>query len=93
MLSMHTSPLADLGVGDGGGMNVYVRELAERLAPANVRVDVYTAGNPAEQPDVVDLRTGLRVHHVGGPVVAHEGETVAERTERLSDAVARHLRV
>ena len=27
VLSMHTSPLTQPGVGDGGGMNVYVREL------------------------------------------------------------------
>ena len=27
VLSLHTSPLAQPGTGDGGGMNVYVREL------------------------------------------------------------------
>ena len=32
VLSMHTSPLAQAGVGDGGGMNVYVRELVSSLA-------------------------------------------------------------
>ena len=28
ILSLHTSPLAQPGAGDGGGMNVYVRELS-----------------------------------------------------------------
>ena len=32
VLSMHTSPLAQPGTGDGGGMNVYVRELSSALA-------------------------------------------------------------
>ena len=33
VLSMHTSPLAQPGTGDGGGMNVYVRELSVRPRP------------------------------------------------------------
>ena len=32
MLSLHTSPLVQAGVGDAGGMNVYVRELVSSLA-------------------------------------------------------------
>ena len=36
VLSMHTSPLAQAGTGDGGGMNVYVRELAAALARTGV---------------------------------------------------------
>ena len=36
MLSVHTSPLAQPGTGDGGGMNVYVRALGSALARAGV---------------------------------------------------------
>ena len=32
MLSVHTSPLHQPGTGDAGGMNVYIVELAKRLA-------------------------------------------------------------
>ena len=39
---MHTSPLAQPGAGDGGGMNVYVRALASALARAGVACDVFT---------------------------------------------------
>jgi D-inositol-3-phosphate glycosyltransferase len=42
VLSLHTSPLAQPGAGDGGGMNVYVRELSASLARAGVPCDVYT---------------------------------------------------
>ena len=38
VLSLHTSPLAQPGTGDGGGMNVYVRELATALARTGCRV-------------------------------------------------------
>ena len=42
VLSYHTSPLAQPGTGDGGGMNVYVRELSSALARLGHEVDVYT---------------------------------------------------
>ena len=42
VFSVHTSPLAQPGAGDGGGMNVYVRALASALARAGVECDVFT---------------------------------------------------
>jgi D-inositol-3-phosphate glycosyltransferase len=68
ILSMHTSPLAQPGTGDGGGMNVYVRELGAALARAGVVADIYTRAASPEDPDVVAVEPGLRVHHVtAGP--------------------------
>src|SRR5579871_2105558 len=42
MLCLHTSPLDQPGTGSGGGMNVYVRELARALASADIAVDIFT---------------------------------------------------
>jgi D-inositol-3-phosphate glycosyltransferase len=42
MLSIHTSPLAQLGGWETGGMNVYVRELSRTLGERGVGVDVFT---------------------------------------------------
>jgi len=42
LISYHTSPLASLGSSSAGGMNVYVRRLAEGLAARDVEVDVFT---------------------------------------------------
>jgi D-inositol-3-phosphate glycosyltransferase len=68
MFSMHTSPLAQPGAGDGGGMNVYVRALASALAHAGVDCDVYTRAEHPEQPAVVQVEPGFRVMHVpAGP--------------------------
>ncbi|MGH9188763.1 MAG: glycosyltransferase [Acidimicrobiales bacterium] len=64
VLSMHTSPLAQPGSGDGGGMNVYVRELSGALARAGVDCDVYTRAWCRGLPPVVAVEPGLRVHHV-----------------------------
>ncbi|MDQ1521111.1 MAG: D-inositol-3-phosphate glycosyltransferase, partial [Actinomycetota bacterium] len=68
MFSVHTSPLAQPGAGDGGGMNVYVRALASSLARAGVACDVFTRAESPTQPTVVDVEPGFRVVHVeAGP--------------------------
>ncbi len=59
VLSMHTSPLAQPGAGDSGGMNVYVRELVSALAQAGVRTDVYVRRWRDDLPEVVDVEPGL----------------------------------
>ncbi len=69
VLSLHTSPLAQPGTGDGGGMYVYVRELAAALARSGVTCDVFTRAWSPELPGVVTVEPGLRVHHVpAGPL-------------------------
>src|SRR5262249_40012074 len=65
---MHTSPLAQPGRGDGGGMNVYVRALAGALAAAGVECDVYTRAEEPNAPAIVEVAPGFRVLHVdAGP--------------------------
>ena len=76
MLSLHTSPLAQPGTGDGGGMNVYVRSLAAALVRAGVECDLVTrADHPGAEP-VVSLEPGVRVVHLDagprGPVPKHD---------------------
>src|ERR1700692_1865677 len=71
VLSLHTSPLAQPGTGDGGGMNVYVRELTTALARAGVECDVYTRAWSSSLPATVTVEPGSRVHHVpAGPLDA-----------------------
>jgi D-inositol-3-phosphate glycosyltransferase len=86
MLSLHTSPLAQPGAGDGGGMNVYVRSLGSALARAGVGVDVLTRAEHPEQPTVIEVEPGFRVFHVDAgpraPVPRHElPELVAPFTD------------
>ena len=42
VMSVHTSPVDQPGIGDAGGMNVYIRAVAERLADRGVAVDLFT---------------------------------------------------
>ena len=68
LISVHTSPLAQPGTGDGGGLNVYVRETATRLAARGIHVDIFTRWEDPELPETVALAEGVQVHHVeAGP--------------------------
>jgi D-inositol-3-phosphate glycosyltransferase len=71
MVSLHTSPLQQPGTGDAGGLNVYVVELARRLAGRGVAVDVFTRATRAGLPATVELAPGVLVRHVeAGPYAA-----------------------
>lgn len=68
MISLHTSPLDQPGTGDAGGMNVYVTELARRLASRDIEVDIFTRTTSSALPPVVPLDDGVTVRHiVAGP--------------------------
>ena len=93
VLCMHTSPLSQPGTGDGGGMNVYVRELATSLARAGVECDVYTRADDPTVPATIWVEPGFRVHHVqAGPVSPVEKEDLPTLIGPFADAVEAHLR-
>ena len=85
VLSLHTSPLAQPGTGDGGGMNVYVRELTAALARTGVACDVFTRAWSPDLPSVVEVEPGLRVHHVpAGPPEAVPKEALPAVVEEFT---------
>ena len=89
VLSFHTSPLAQPGTGDGGGMNVYVRELTAALARAGTECDVFTRATSPELPAVCEVEPGLRVHHVpAGPVAPLAKELLVEVVDEFTKGVA-----
>src|ERR1700676_4582785 len=93
MLSMHTSPPPQPGVGDGGGMNVYVRQLSAALARTGVLVDVYTRADDPALPAVVGVEPGLRVHHIAaGPLGPVPKGRLAELVEEFTEGVATRFR-
>ncbi|WP_399218611.1 D-inositol-3-phosphate glycosyltransferase [Streptomyces sp. SAJ15] len=68
MLSVHTSPLHQPGTGDAGGMNVYIVELAKRLADLGIEVEVFTRATTGALPPAVELAPGVLVRHIdAGP--------------------------
>ena len=92
VLSLHTSPLAQPGSGDSGGMNVYVRELVSALSHAGVECTTYTRRTNAEQPEVVLVEPGHRVIHVpAGPYSLPKEQLPSVLTE-FGDHVIDHLK-
>ncbi|HEY8475019.1 MAG TPA: D-inositol-3-phosphate glycosyltransferase [Natronosporangium sp.] len=68
MISVHTSPLHQPGIGDAGGMNVYIAEVTKRLAAAGVEVEIFTRATASERAGTVELAPGVLVRHVlAGP--------------------------
>ena len=81
MISLHTSPLDQPGTGDAGGMNVYVIEVARRLAQRGVAVDIFTRATSSSLDPVVDAADGVCVRHIhAGPF---EGLTKQELPAQL----------
>jgi D-inositol-3-phosphate glycosyltransferase len=68
VLSVHTSPLAQPGTGDAGGMNVYVLQTALHLARRGVQVEIFTRATASADPPVVRVAPGVLVRNVvAGP--------------------------
>lgn len=68
MLSVHTSPLAQPGTGDAGGMNVYVLQTALGMARRGVEVEIFTRATSSADPPVVGVAPGVVVRNVvAGP--------------------------
>ena len=67
-LSVHTSPLDQPGTGDAGGLNVYVVEVAKRLARRGIEVEIFTRAVCRDTPPLAELAPGVLVRSVvAGP--------------------------
>lgn len=68
VLSVHTSPLAQPGTGDAGGLNVYVLQTALHLARRGVEVEIFTRATSSADDPVVPVAPGVLVRNVvAGP--------------------------
>ena len=64
MLSIHSSPIGELGTRNTGGMSVYVRELARHLGRNGHRVDLYTQKTNSGTQEFVPLYENVRLIHL-----------------------------
>lgn len=91
-LSMHTSPLVQPGVGDAGGMNVYVDELARTMADRGVEVDVFTRRDDHTLARVVEVGDRYRVVHLdAGPRERIAVTRLARFVRGFAEGVARYI--
>ena len=76
LVSLHTSPGAEPGSGDAGGMNVVVRHQAEAIASLGHTVDILTRRSSPDQPDEIQPaeRVTLRFLDAGPAEPAAKGD-------------------
>jgi D-inositol-3-phosphate glycosyltransferase len=63
VLMVHTSPLEQPGIGDAGGMNIYVVESAQRMAAMGVSVDIFTRRTHTSETATVEISPGVRLRY------------------------------
>ena len=91
ILSMHTSPLAQPGVGDGGGMNVYVRELVSALAHAGLDCTTYTRAWRPDLPQAVNVEPNHRVVHIEAGDFDLPKNDLVSVVDAFADGVRDHI--
>ncbi len=91
VLSLHTSPLVQPGLGDAGGMNVYIRELVSSLAQAGTDATVYVRRWTHDLPDVVEVEPGLRVVHIDAGPIGLAKEDLPAVVDEFTESVGRDL--
>jgi D-inositol-3-phosphate glycosyltransferase len=93
IISEHASPLASLGGVDSGGQNVYVGQVASRLAAVGHEVDVFTRRDSPSLPEVSLWTNGVRVIHVSaGPHASIPKEALLPHMDAFCAGILRHCR-
>ena len=91
VISFHTSPLDQPGVGDSGGMNVEVRAVAQRLVRRGVAIDVFTRCAGRGVPEVDPVADGIRIIQVpAGPCSPVEAAGLPSLARPFAEAVVSH---
>jgi len=78
-LSIHSSPLGELGTEDTGGMSVYIRELSRELGRAGHSVDIYTCADSGVPDSRLFLSDNVRLIHLG---IGHKGNVTKSMLSR-----------
>jgi D-inositol-3-phosphate glycosyltransferase len=92
LISEHASPLAALGGVDSGGQNLYVNQLARRLAARGRQVDVFTRRDAPGLPEVAALERARVVHVPAGPAAAVPKEELLPFMGEFSRYLLRYCR-
>jgi D-inositol-3-phosphate glycosyltransferase len=93
VLSVHTSPVDQPGSGDSGGMNVYIRAVAERLSANGIDVDLFTRCRGGDDHETKHITSGSRVVPIkAGPCAPVPKEVVPRFLPEFLGGVIRHAK-
>lgn len=89
IICVHASPLATFGGKKAGGMNIYVREIAQEFASRGIIVDIFTRKTSESQPYIDQtLGTNVNVVHVkAGPIAPLDPDDVYPYLSEFSASV------
>ncbi|MGE3961549.1 MAG: glycosyltransferase [Dehalococcoidia bacterium] len=91
VISEHASPLSAIGGVDSGGQNVYVAQVAKRLAESGRCVDVFTRRDRPDLPEIVEC-DGYRVIHVdAGPPSFVRKEDLLPHMPEFTESVCQYV--
>ncbi|MDA8271886.1 MAG: glycosyltransferase [Actinomycetota bacterium] len=94
IISYHTSPLVQPGTGDGGGMNVYVRQLASALARLGISCDVYTRAYSSSLSASIKVEPGFVLHHIpAGPLGKVSKVELLDHIDEFTENVLERIRM
>ena len=91
-ICLHTSPLAEPGGADAGGMNVVVLEQSLALARLGHRVDLFTRRADPDAPAIVEVADGVRLLHLdAGPAAPVEKSEMDATIRPFREQLRPHL--
>lgn len=93
IVSVHASPIAALGAGENGGMNVYLREVCEELSRRGIPTEVFTRRVDGEGEDRIRLAERSWVTRLPvGPQENLDRARLFDLLPAFTDAVANERR-
>jgi D-inositol-3-phosphate glycosyltransferase len=94
MLSVHTSPVDQPGIGDSGGMNVYIRAVATRLEERGIDVDLFTRCRGGEDHETKHLTKHAHVVSIkAGPCAPVPKNALPRYLPEFLGGVMQHARM
>jgi len=93
IVSLHASPIAALGSGENGGMNVYIRAVSEELSRRGIPTEIFTRRSAAEGEERVRLAEHSWVNQLRvGPAAPVGKEELFDLLPEFTDAVLAYRR-
>ena len=75
VISVHGCPVAQAGLQDTGGMNVYLLEMARHLSAIGIDVDIFTRRHRSDDSDIRRIASRSRIMHLrAGPITLPKAE-------------------
>jgi D-inositol-3-phosphate glycosyltransferase len=92
VISVHASPLSDLGSGENGGMNLAIRRLCEGLSLRGVPTDVFVRRDGSGPDEELIAPLSRLVRLPVGPPRSLSKQNVSLLLDEFTDATIRHAR-